>query len=155
MDETDPEWERRMAGLWASIDEHPDEAQFRARVAELAGELPEGSAVAAYERGSAFDSTGHSDRAVPLYPEALERALAPDRRRHAVIQLASSLRNVGQAAESAELLAAERDRGSDELDDALAGFLALALGALAGHLDRYSRSLTNSAAELAEPPTGD
>ena len=79
-----------------------------------------------------------------------------------MIQLASSLRNMGQAEESVRLLRAERDRGSDELDDAVAGFLALALtdvggereaaglaiGALAPHLPRYQRSLARYAADI-------
>jgi hypothetical protein len=153
------EWETRLTELWASLDSL-DEDEFRARMDDLAGSMPE--AVAAYERGSAFDSTGHSDRAVPLYREALALGLGEDRRRQCVIQLASSLRNVGEAQESVSLLTAERERRSDELDDAVCGFLALALvsagrereaigvalAALATHLERYQRSLRNYAAEL-------
>ncbi len=94
---------------------------------------------------------------MPLYREALERGLSGSRRREAVVQLASSLRNLGQASESVELLSAELETGSDQLDDAVRGFLALALvdvgrereaaaialGALAPHLPRYQRSLAN------------
>ena len=79
-----------------------------------------------------------------------------------MIQLASSLRNVGALDESVALLEAERVRGSDELDDAVAAFLALALtdagrereavslalGALARHLPRYQRSLASYASEI-------
>ncbi len=100
---------------------------------------------------------------MPLYRRALELGLGEDRRRQAVIQLASSLRNLGEASESATLLRAERDRRSDELDDAVDAFLALALvdlgrereaaglalGALAGHLPRYQRSLANYAREIS------
>jgi tetratricopeptide (TPR) repeat protein len=156
------DWEQRLAALWASLDDHSEE-DFIAKMEELLAELPADSAVAAYERGSAFDSTGHSDLAVPLYREALERGLAPDRRRQAVIQLASSLRNLGQASESVSLLRAEQAAGSDELDDAVSGFLALALvetgeerealstalTALSGHMTRYRRSLANYARELS------
>jgi tetratricopeptide (TPR) repeat protein len=155
------DWERRLDELWASLDQLGEE-EFVARMDELVGELPEGSAVASYERASAFDSTGHSDRAVPLYREALERGLGDDRRRQAVIQLASSLRNLGEASESVALLSAERSATSDELDDAVDAFLALALVdagrereaasvallALSRHLTRYQRSLTNYAREL-------
>ncbi len=90
------------------------------------------------------------------------------RRRRAVIQLASSLRNVGQAEESVALLRAEREQPSDELDDAVAATLALALAdtgrereavsvavaALAPHLPRYQRSMANYARLLVEedPP---
>jgi hypothetical protein len=41
---------------------------------------------------------------VPLYRQALAVGVQSVRRRRAVIQLASSLRNVGQAAESVALL---------------------------------------------------
>src|SRR5829696_4882382 len=119
-------WEQRLADLWALIDTL-SEAAFLSRMEQLVAELPADSAVALFEQAAAFDSTGHSDLAVPLYRQALERGLNGLRRRRAVIQLASSLRNLGQAAESVALLTAERDAGSDELDDAVDAFLALAL----------------------------
>jgi tetratricopeptide (TPR) repeat protein len=150
----DADWEQRVAGAWASFDERTDD-ENRALIEALAAELPADSAVACFERACVLDSTARSDLAVPLYEEALARELAPDRRRRAVIQLASSLRNVGRADESVALLTAELDAGSDELDDAVHAFLALALvdvgrereaashalGALAPHLPRYQRSL--------------
>ena len=153
-DEAD--WERQIAEAWASFDTL-GEQQAVARIERLVAELPPGSAVASYELASVQDSTGHSDRAVPLYRQALERGLADSRRREAVVQLASSLRNLGQARESVELLTTELDAASDELDDAVRGFLALALvdvgrereaaaialSALAPHLPRYQRSLAN------------
>jgi tetratricopeptide (TPR) repeat protein len=162
---SDADFERRVSELWDSIDRHGDE-EFLALMDELVAELPADSAVGAFERASAFDSTGHPDRAVALYRQALERGLDESRRRQAVIQLASSLRNLGQAEESVALLSAEREAASDELDDAVGAFLALALAdtgrereaaalalaALARHLPRYQRSLANYASELSEPP---
>jgi tetratricopeptide (TPR) repeat protein len=153
------DYETALEELWASLDSL-DEAEFLARMDALAAALP--PAVAAYERGSAFDSTGHPERAVPLYREALAAGLGEDRRRQCVIQLASSLRNLGEADEAVALLAEERDRRSDELDDAVAAFLALALVSagrereavrtsleqLATRMSRYQRSLRNYAAEL-------
>jgi thioredoxin-like negative regulator of GroEL len=158
------DWEQRLAGAWASIDER-SEADFLALIDELAAELPEGSAIAAFERACSFDSTGHSDRAVPLYRQALETGLTGERRRRAVIQLASSLRNLGRPQESVALLTDELDAGSDHLDDAVRAVLALALtdvgrereavslavGALAAHLPRYRRSMANYARLLVEP----
>ena len=155
------EWEQRLAGLWASADDL-DEEVFRARMDELTAELPTDSATAAFERASAFDSTGSSDLAVPLYRQALELGLEGERRRQAVIQLASSLRNLGRSDESVALLTAELSAGSDDLDDAVRAFLALALvdtgrereavslalEALSRHLPRYQRSLANYAREL-------
>src|ERR1700685_1215894 len=84
-------------------------ADFRELIGALADELPQDNPVAAFERACAWDSTGHSDKAVPLYQEALKRGLAGMRRRRAVIQMASSLRNIGRVTESAELLTAEAD----------------------------------------------
>jgi tetratricopeptide (TPR) repeat protein len=156
------EWDERLAELWASIDEL-DEDEFRVRMDALVAERPEDDAVGLFERAAAFDSTGHSDQAVPLYRRALEHGLEGERRRRAVIQMASSLRNLGQAEESVALLRAERERGSDHLDDAVSAFLALALvdtgrereavsialTALAPHLPRYQRSLGSYAEDLA------
>jgi tetratricopeptide (TPR) repeat protein len=161
---SDAGWEQRLADAWSSI-ERLDEGEFLALIEELAAELPPDNAVGAFERASAFDSTGHSERAVPLYRQALEAGLTGERRRRAVIQLASSLRNLGRPAESVALLTTERDAGSDQLDDAVRAFLALALAdvgrdrealsialvALAPHLPRYQRSLANYARFLVEP----
>jgi tetratricopeptide (TPR) repeat protein len=156
--EPDLEWERRAAELWAELDDL-DETVFLARIEELTAELPGASAVGLFERACALDSTGRSDQAVPLYRQALAVGLHDARRRRAVIQMSSSLRNLGQAAESVALLRAEQAAGSDDLDDAVSAFLALALvdtgsereavslalTALARHLPRYQRSLVNYA----------
>jgi hypothetical protein len=162
----DPDWERRSDELWAAIDMY-DDADFRTRIAALADELPAGHPVAAFERACAYDSTGSSDLAVPLYREALAGGITGLRRRRSVIQLASSLRNLGQAHESVELLTAERKNGPDELDDAVSAVLALALTsvgrereavaiaveALAPHLPRYQRSMAANARALVTPDT--
>jgi thioredoxin-like negative regulator of GroEL len=155
------EWEQQIAAAWESLDT-VDEEEFHRLIGELADQAPAGSAAGVFERAAAFDSTGHPDRAVPLYREALEHGLDGERRRRAVIQMASSLRNLGQPDESVLLLTAELDRGSDHLDDAVRGFLALALvdvgrereavghalTALAPHLPRYQRSLANYALDM-------
>jgi tetratricopeptide (TPR) repeat protein len=161
----DEEWERRLAAAWASFGEDTDEAEFVALIAKLTGELPAESAVAAFELGGAYDSTGQPDQAVPLYRQALERGLTGSRRRQAVIQMASSLRNLGHPEQAVAMLRAELEAGSDELDDAVRAFLALALvdtgeereavslalGALAPHLPRYQRSLAAYAQLVAHP----
>lgn len=153
-----------MADLWAAFDDH-DPADFLAKVEELAGELPAGHPVAAYELGSVYDSIGEEAKAAVHYRSAFAAGLDGDRRRQAMIQFASTLRNLGQAEESVALLTAERDAASDELDDAVTAFLALALTdlgrereaaglalqALSRHLPRYNRSLANYAKALMEP----
>jgi tetratricopeptide (TPR) repeat protein len=159
----DEDWERRLAELWATLDERPDD-EFLASVDALTEELAPEDGVRSFERAAARDSTGHSNRAVPLYRQALELGLSGDRRRRAVIQLASSLRNMGDVATSVALLEAELARPSDHLDDAVRAFLALALAdsgrpreavahaltALAPHLPRYQRSVGNYARHLVE-----
>ncbi|HEU0239901.1 MAG TPA: tetratricopeptide repeat protein [Micromonosporaceae bacterium] len=157
------DWEERLALLWATMDDYP-ESEFVERMDALATQLPADSPVAAFERGGARDSTGDPAAAIVLYRRALDLGLSGIRRRRAVVQLASSLRNLGDVAGSVALLSAERDAGSDELDDAVRAFLALALvdsgrereaaaialETLAPHLVRYQRSLANYARALTE-----
>lgn len=159
------EWEQRLATLWASIDDQSGK-DFLAKMEQLVAELPADNAVGMFERAGAFDSTGHTDLAVPLYRQALELGLPGQRRRQAVVQLASSLRNIGEVSESVALLRVERERESDDLDDAVSAFLALALvdtgrereavslalTALSRHMTRYSRSLANYAKLISDHP---
>jgi Tetratrico peptide repeat len=159
----DDEWEQRVAQLWSEIDDH-DEEDFVRRIDGLVAELPPGSAIGLFERGAAFDSTGHPDRAVALYAAALDAGLVGERRRRAVIQMASSLRNLGDPREALTLLTAEADVTSDELDGAVATFRALALvdlgrereavavalTALAKTLPRYNRSAARYAQALVD-----
>lgn len=117
----------------------------------------------AYERGSLHDSLGEEDAAIPLYRAALADGLPAPLRTQATIQLASSLRNVGDASGAIALL-----RGiptDDLLADAAAGFLALALHsddkgtraleialrALAPHLPSYRRAVDAYAGVLEKP----
>lgn len=164
-------WEERNAEAWAAIDSYGEE-EFRNLIDKLAAELPEGDPVAAFERACAWDSTGHSDRAAPLYQWALDHGLAGYRRRRAVIQMSSSLRNIGELGRAVTLLEAERaidpstlDEATRGLDDAISAVLALclvdsgrereavsiAVGALAPHLPRYQRSMANYARALVTP----
>ena len=159
MDEAD--WERRLALLWTAIDERSED-EFLAAMQHLVAERAPDDPVGLFEHASAFDSTGHPDLAVGRYRQALDGGLSGQRRRRAVIQLASTLRNLGHADESVALLTAELDAGTDDLDDAVRAFLALALAgvgrerdavsvaltALAPHLSRYNRSLAAYAEEL-------
>ncbi|WP_331766639.1 tetratricopeptide repeat protein [Embleya sp. NBC_00896] len=156
-----PEWERRIAELWATFDDHePDD--FLVRVRTLVAELPAEHAVGLFELAAAHDSTGHEQRAATLYERARTAGLTGVRRRRAAIQLAGTYRNLDRSEESVAILTAELEAPSDELDDAVAAFLALALvdvgrareatalalGALSRHLPRYNRSLTHYAEAL-------
>jgi len=164
----DSSWERRVAELWNALDNYEPEA-FVAQIEQMAAELPPGSAVGLFELGSAQDSTGHPDLAVPLYRAALEAGLPGPRRRRATIQMASSLRNLGNPQQAVNLLSAEVHAGSDELDGAVCAFLALALAdlgrerealaqsltALSRYLPRYNRALARYALEIAASRSGE
>nr|WSY55452.1 tetratricopeptide repeat protein [Streptomyces sp. NBC_00886] len=164
------DWEDRATAAWTTFDDYPEEkaADFRAVIDALVAELPDGSPLGPFEQACAWDSTGHSDKAAPLYREALARGLSEQsgyKGRRAKIQLSSSLRNIGQAEEGVKLLTPELDGPSDELDDAVRACLALCLsslgrdreglslvlGALAPHLPRYQRSMANYARALVDP----
>jgi Tetratrico peptide repeat len=161
----DPTWSARADALWKHFDDFTPE-EFVTKVDALVAELPPDDPIGLFERGSAQDSTDHPAEAVALYKAALEGGLAGTDRRRAIIQLASSLRNLGEAKASADLLSAELQAGSDELDGAVRAFLALALvdlgrereavalslTALSKYLPRYNRSLANYALELASKP---
>ena len=155
------DWEKRNSDLWTTIDDH-DEREFVALIDGLVAELPPGSAIGLFERACALDSTGHSDRAVPLYKAALGAGLTGVRRRRAIIQMASSIRNLGNPGEAVALLAAELEGETDALTGAVRAFLALALvdvgrereavavalTALAECLPRYNRSVARYAQQL-------
>jgi tetratricopeptide (TPR) repeat protein len=156
-----------VTAAWATFDTYAEEdaADFRAVIDALVAELPEGSPLGPFERACAWDSTGHSDKAVPLYREALALGLDGYKGRRARIQLSSSLRNTGAPEEGVKLLTPELDAPSDELDDAVRATLALCLSslgrdreglslvleALAAHLPRYQRSMANYARALVAP----
>ena len=161
MDSTIASWEQQLAAIWDSFDDEA-EAPFLAAIDAHLAELPTDSAIVAFEVAASRDSTGHPDLAVPFYRYALDVGLEGERRRRAVIQLASSLRNLGAVDEAVSLLEAESNESSDYLADELTAFLALcltdvgrereaaglALSTLAPYLSRYQNSLRTYAREF-------
>ncbi|MET0784794.1 MAG: tetratricopeptide repeat protein [Leifsonia flava] len=157
------DWNARVDAVWAAADELGDDAVIQ-RIDALAAERGEDDARAAFEMAGARDSAGLESEAAPLYRTALARGLDAVHRPQAVIQLASTLRNLGEVEDSIRMLEAERaEHPESPLDDAAAAFLALALvtrgdaeraasvalSALAPHLQLYTRSVRAYAAELA------
>lgn len=158
------DWQHRIDLVWqdASLSDEERTRQIDALAAELGAAHP----IALFERAGARDSAGVETEAEPLYRAALAAGLDPVRRTRAVIQLASTIRNLGNTEEALAMLAAEYDasRGGALADEA-AAFYALALAsvgdearaasvaltALAPHLSRYQRSVTGYAAELLDP----
>ena len=157
-------WDERIDAVWDASDARPEEETI-ALVRALVAERPAGDAAALYEHASAYDFVGDEAAAEPLYREALAAGLDDHRRPRAVIQLASTLRNLGRADQAVDLLQADiaaahsNDRGvrtEDGLGDARVSFLclalidlgrsdeaaALSLMALARHLPEYSRAVS-------------
>jgi tetratricopeptide (TPR) repeat protein len=155
------DWQCRIDALWAIFDSLDAQA-FLQKMHALVAERSHNDPLALFELASAHDSTDHEVEAAALYRQALALGLAGTFRRRATIQLASTLRNLGQAEAAVALLRADKPPPSDELVDAVTAFLALchptlgrdrealglALTALSPHLPRYSRSLTNYAKAL-------
>lgn len=153
------DWEARIEQFWETADD-ADAAGTMARMRELLAERAADDPVALYELASVHDFLGNEREAAPLYRAALDAGLDGARRPQAMVQLASTLRNLGRPRDAIELL-----RGA-ELDDATRpgaqAFLALALHdagepaealrvalrALAPTLPLYRNSVTAYAAEL-------
>ncbi|WP_417562666.1 tetratricopeptide repeat protein [Microbacterium sp.] len=162
-DVPDP-WQHRVDAVWLdrALDDDARIAAIDALAAELGGE----HSVALFERAGARDSAGREQEAEPLYRAALAAGLDPARRTRAVIQLASTIRNLGKTDDALAMLADEytATRGGQLADEA-AAFYALALvssgdtvraasvalTALAPHLTHYTRSVTGYADELLDP----
>jgi tetratricopeptide (TPR) repeat protein len=126
---TEP-WAARVAEFWQRADDkQPD--QMLAAMGELVGERPKGDPEALYEWASVHDFLGRESEAIPLYRAALRGGLDGARRSQAVVQLASSLRNVGNAEAAVELL--ETSETDDDAAPASRAFLALALHDLGRH----------------------
>lgn len=156
-------WEDDVDAVWRHVDTDEPGA-FLARVERAVADpdVPEG--VRLFETAGAHDALDRPDLAVAGYRAALEAGLDDHRARQATIQLASSLRNLGEPDEGLRLLAAlDIDRG-DGLDDAVVVFRALMLAdlgrdrdaltatihALANHLPRYRISARRYADGLIE-----
>jgi hypothetical protein len=158
-------WDDRVAAVWA--DETIDDEQRIEAIDALVAQRPAGDARAAFEAAGARDSAGHEVEAEARYRAALQAGLDAEHRPQAIIQLASTLRNLGRTAESVELLEQQlTDDPTGPYADATAAFLALALAssgdprratavalrALVPHLPRYHRSVRAYADELETDP---
>jgi tetratricopeptide (TPR) repeat protein len=157
------DWQTRVDAVWSDGAREPLEVVTA--IDALAAERDPDDAVALFERAGARDSAGLEAEAEALYRRAIQRGLDEERRTRAVIQLASTIRNLGKTQEALALLRAEYEREPHgALHDEAAAFYALALTsagqperaasvaltALAPHLVRYQRSVTAYAAEITD-----
>jgi hypothetical protein len=157
------DWDERIEAAYA---EERTEDEVLAAVLALCDERSPDDPEALFERAGAYDYVGREAEAEPLYRRALTTGLVGIKRARAVIQLASTLRNLGRAAEGAALLTGEEAVADPEdgLADVRSAFLALtlldsgradeavgrALRALAPHLTSYGRAVTYYADELLD-----
>jgi hypothetical protein len=109
------DWQDRVNALWTIFDTL-DANTFLEHMRKLVAERPQDDPVALFELASAHDSTDHEAEAAALYRRALALGLPDGLRRRVSIQLASTLRNLGQAEEGVSILRAEQTKPSDELE---------------------------------------
>ena len=156
------DWEDRLAAAWTAITDLSDDDALES-IDSLVAEKDGEDAAAAFEAASVRDYLGLEPEAEPLYRRALELGLDDMRHPQAVIQLASTLRNLGEFEESVDLLTDWlADNEGHPLEDAAKAFLALALttagrpveavavalDALAPRLPQYGRSVAAYAEQL-------
>ncbi|WP_104138332.1 tetratricopeptide repeat protein [Cryobacterium sp. Y62] len=115
-------WEERIRTFWLKAgDADAILSLMQLLVAERHDEDP----AALYEWASVQDFLGREAEAIPIYRRALDLGLDHVRRPQALIQLASSLRNVGETTEAIRIL---EGIGPDAtVADAGEAFLALSL----------------------------
>ena len=160
----DENWQARIDAVWDSADTLGETEVVR-RIDELVAERGKLDAEGAFEAAGARDSAGMEREAEGLYRFALDAGLTEPKRARAVIQLASTLRNLGRTDEAIRMLRAHFDDDPQHpLFSASRAFLALcyasrgetdtstaiALEALAAHLPRYQRSVRAYAGEVGK-----
>lgn len=153
-------WQEKIDRFYEQEFDDDDPSGSIARMRHLVSERPEEDPRALFELAGAHDALGLEQEAIPLYRQALAEGLVGTDALRARIQLASSLRNVGESAEAVRILESMPHAGGDE--GARQAFLALALHdqgrygdslrtallALVPTLDGYKRSLREYAAAL-------
>ncbi len=161
----DSAWQKKIDRFYEQDFDDDDPHGSIARMRDLLSDRQEGDAEALFELAGVHDASGLEDEAIPLYRRAIEAGLEGTSALRASIQLASTLRNVGESSEAVSILESMPDAGIDE--GARQAFLALALHdegrhgdavrtallALIPTLDGYKRSLTSYAAELPSTVT--
>lgn len=160
---TRDDWERRLEMVWADADDtRPDE--LRSAMSAVLAERADDDARVLFELASVEDFLGEEAAAIPLYRESLAAGLSAPFDSQAIIQLASSLRNVGDASGAISVL--KEISPTDPLARAAEAFRALALydddkpvralrtalDALSHEVPMYGRALGSYTAGLRSRP---
>jgi len=154
-------WDARVDAWYETNFDESQPAESVAHLRELLARHPDAGALIPFELAGVHDTLGLENEAVPLYRQALAEGLDEAHAARARIQLASTLRNLGQTDEALVLLSVPS--GAD-VDAARRAFLALALHSVGRHdealrqalealiptLPRYGRSLSGYAAALTD-----
>ncbi|UYQ78319.1 tetratricopeptide repeat protein [Glutamicibacter sp. JL.03c] len=155
-------WEQRVETYWNTTAGKSAE-QLREELGELLQGRDPADPRVLFEIASLHDFLGEEEQAVLPYQRALQAGLSGQKQEEALIQLASTLRNLGQPRRAMALL--EPIQPSSVLHADAQGFLALALldagrsaealrtaiTALAPHARLYGRALAAYAQDLDIP----
>jgi tetratricopeptide (TPR) repeat protein len=133
------------AAAWRAADA-ADPGPTLERLRRLRDAYPD-DARAHYEWASALDFAGREAEAAAVYEYALELGLPAMYRARALLQLGSTLRNIGRHDEAVELLASARTEFPEDV--ALTGFHALALTS-AGRAEAAVRHLLEELADRVD-----
>ncbi len=155
------EWDARVDAWYETSFDESKPAESVAGMHDLLAQDPDAGALVPFELAGVYDTLGLENDAVPLYRLALAEGLDDDHAARARIQLASTLRNLGETDEALALLSVP---SGTNYDAARRAFLALALHGAGRHdealrqalealiptLPRYRRSLSGYAAALTD-----
>lgn len=155
-------WESQVEAFWKNC-YGKDAVQLRKELEQLLAGMDPKDPRVLFEIASLHDFLGEEEQAVAPYQQALDSGLSGQKREEALIQLASTLRNLGQFHQAISLL--QQFPSTSELHADAQGFLALALldaghsaeavrtavTALAPHTRLYARALTAYAQDLSVP----
>jgi tetratricopeptide (TPR) repeat protein len=96
----EPNWESFIESGW----QHKgDETKLLQYFSEIVERYPK-SARAKFELGNAYDYLGKEQEAIPLYEKAIQMGLTSEYEAYALLQLGSSLRNIGRVDEAVGIL---------------------------------------------------
>ena len=119
----DAAWDKKIDDFYEHEFDESDPHGAVATLRTLAAERPAGDAAALFELGAIHDALGLNTEAIPFYQAALEAGLEGERATRVFIQLASTLRNVGESTEAISMLESAPSSGDNE--SARQAFLAL------------------------------
>ncbi|SDN59810.1 tetratricopeptide repeat protein [Bacillus sp. OK048] len=102
----EPKWETVVMNGWENKD---DETKLIEYFLEVVDKYPN-SARAKFELANAYDFTGQENKAISLYEDSISIGLDAEYEAYALLQLGSSLRNVGRIDDAIRILSDAEQR---------------------------------------------